>query len=81
MRRGLIPLLAVLAAGCGGGDTSPPPAPTAGGPAPAAPTAATPPAVPAAAKVELTAVTPAELDAAIAAHKGKGVLIDCWFLG
>ncbi len=81
MRRGLLPLLAVLATGCGGntnpGDTRQAgatarytPTPTAGDPRP-----------PAVSPVELKAVTPAELDAAIAAHKGKGVLIDCWFLG
>jgi hypothetical protein len=32
-------------------------------------------------KVELTAVTVADLDRAIASHKGKVVLIDAWFLG
>ena len=31
--------------------------------------------------VELTPVTVAELDAAIASHKGRVVLIDAWFLG
>ncbi len=61
MRRGLLPLLAVLIAGCGG----------APGP--------TPPAAPD--TIELTAVTVADLDQAIAAHKGKVVLIDAWFLG
>lgn len=66
MRRGIIPLLAVLAAGCGGGGTSTnTPAPPAGSPG----------------KVELTRVSVAELDAAIASHKGKVVLIDAWFLG
>jgi hypothetical protein len=65
MRRGFIPLLAVLAAGCGGGGSTSGPTPTAGTPG----------------KVELTAVTVADLDAAIARHKGKVVYIDCWFLG
>ena len=62
MRRGFIPLLAVLAAGCGGGGPTPPAGTTPG-------------------KVELTAVTTGELDAAIASHKGKVVYVDCWFLG
>jgi hypothetical protein len=81
MRRGLLPLLAVLAAGCGGG-TTPNPGGTlpAGGTARSTPTAGGP-RPPAVSQVELKAVTPAELDAAIASHKGKGVLIDCWFLG
>lgn len=70
MRRGFIPLLAVLAAGCGGTN---PVEPTTGGSAPAL--AGTP------GKVELTPVTVADLDAAIAAHKGKAVYIDCWFFG
>lgn len=61
MRRGLLPLLAVLAVGCGGNPGNPTPAPTD--------------------RVELTAVTVADLDQAIAAHKGKVVLIDAWFLG
>jgi hypothetical protein len=64
MRRGLLPLLAVLAAGCGG-NTNP------GGPPPPAATDT----------VELTAVTVADLDQAVAARKGKVVLIDAWFLG
>jgi hypothetical protein len=64
MRRGLIPVLAVLAAGCGG--TNP------GG---------TPPPLPAPGEVELKAVTVADFNAAVAAHKGKVVYVDCWFFG
>ena len=64
MRRGFIPLLAVLVAGCG-----------STGPTGSIPAGGTP------GKVELTPVTATELDAAIAAHKGKVVYIDCWFLG
>lgn len=63
MRRGLIPVLAVLMAGCGGSNNP-------GGPAPPAPGV-----------VELKATTVADFDAVIAAHKGKVVYIDCWFLG
>lgn len=62
MRRALLPLLAVVAAGCGT------PAPVGNPPA-------------ATDKVELTAVTVADLDRAIASHKGKVVVIDAWFLG
>ena len=43
------------------------------------PTATAPPA--AADSVTLTPVSVADLDKAIASHKGKVVLIDCWFLG
>jgi hypothetical protein len=63
MRRGLFPLLAALAVGCGGGGNTPV------SPAPVTNT------------VELTPVTVAELDAAVASHKGRVVLIDAWFLG
>jgi hypothetical protein len=65
MRRGLFPLLAVLAAGCGGGGTDTGKAPPAGTPG----------------TIELTQVTVAELDQVIASHKGNVVLIDVWFLG
>lgn len=69
MRRGLIPVLAVLAAGCGGPTNpggSPPPVP--------APATAT-------GEVDLKAATVADFNAAVAAHRGKVVYIDCWFLG
>jgi len=65
MRRGLFPLLAALAVGCGGGG---------GGNTPVSP-------APVTNTVELTPVTVAELDAAVASHKGRVVLIDAWFLG
>jgi hypothetical protein len=66
MRRGLIPVLAVLAAGCGG-PTNP-----GGSPPPATATAT--------GEVDLKAVTVADFNSAVAAHKGKVVYIDCWFL-
>ncbi len=65
MRRGLIPVLAVLAAGCGG-TTDP------GGSAPPAP---------APGEVDLKAVKVADFTSVIASHKGKVVYVDCWFLG
>jgi len=72
MRRAIIPLLAVLAAGCG--TQAPPSQPTSG--TSDKKVEASPVTV---SKVELTPVTVAELEAAIASHKGKVVLIDCWF--
>jgi hypothetical protein len=61
MRRGLFPLLAVLAAGCGSSVDTPPPAGDG--------------------TVALTPLKASEFDAVIASHKGKVVLVDCWFLG
>lgn len=63
MRRGILPLLAVLAAGCGGNTSGPTPVDKPVG------------------TIDLEQVTVAELDQAIASHKGKVVLIDVWFLG
>ena len=86
-RRGWVApaILALAAAGCGGGSTTaPPPADgtieTAPPPKPAAAATQTPPTDPAAA-VQLTEVSVAEWEAAIAARKGKVVLVDVWFYG
>ncbi|MCU0706141.1 MAG: hypothetical protein MUF18_19430 [Fimbriiglobus sp.] len=68
MRHRLFPLLAVLAIGCGTGTTT-------------TTKISAPPITGPVGPVELTPVTAADLDKAIAAHKGKVVLIDCWFLG
>ena len=63
--RRLSPLLLALAIGCN--PTAPPTVPT------------NPQATPDG--VALTPVSIADLDKAIASHKGKVVVIDCWFLG
>jgi hypothetical protein len=65
MRRALFPLLAAALAFGCGGR----------------PTTNTSPVGDPGGSVTLTPVTVADLDKAVASHKGKVVVIDCWFLG
>lgn len=65
MRRAILPLLAVALAVGCGGRT----------------TTNTTPVSDAGGTVTLTPTTVADLEKTIASHKGKVVVIDCWFLG
>lgn len=68
-------LFAWVSAGCGGGSTTTPVEVRAAGPADATASSRDD------STVKLTEVSVAQWEAAIAAHKGKVVLVDVWFYG
>jgi thiol-disulfide isomerase/thioredoxin len=82
---GIVGSLAILGVGCGGGGDPPAvgaaAAPSSGEPTPAAPTPAAPtPAAPtpAVARREVSLVDHEGVLAAVASHRGKVVVLDCW---